>query len=435
MSKVEIKKISDMAHDAICKNDFMTALQCYYKILSIDPNDDSSLHFLSFIFNLQGQHKTALEMVNRAIDRYKCSATYYTTLASIQRNLCNYPEAIKAIDTACQLKPNDAVILSNAAMILGDERKYEQSKNIYEIALEFEPDNSFVHFNYALLLLTTGNFKQGWQEYEWRIPFHVNSSLPTYPKDLKDKKIRIIPEQGYGDFIMFSRFFESLRESGVSVFINCPKALEPLYECHYCPNPDFSINVMSLASLFDFIPNEPYIKPPGKLKLPKEHKLKIGLAPCAVKPFSNSVQVINRENGSVGIIPHPSNLAYLSTFKRSLPHDFFDPLINKNHKFYNLQKDSAEIFGVEDMRNDIKDFGNLADLVDQMDLIITVDTALAHLAGAMGKDTWLLLPYDFEWRWQADRKDSPWYPSMRIFRQQKRGNWNSVQDEVYNELT
>lgn len=433
MNKAEIKKLSDIAHDAICKSDFQTALEHYYQVLAIDSNDDSSLHFIAFILNLQGKHKTALDMVNRAIDRYQCSATYYTTLASIQRNLGNYPEAIKAINTACQLKPNDAVILSNAAMILGDERKYDRAKAIYEIALEFEPDNPFVHFNYSLLLLTMGEFKQGWQEYEWRMPFHFNTPRPTYPKDLKSKKIRIVPEQGYGDFIMFSRYFKLLEDAGASVFINCPKALEPLYQCHYCPNPDLSIHVMSLASLFNTIPNEPYIQAPGKLELPNNKQFKIGVAPCAVKPFNNSVQVVKRgEDGSIGIISHPSNMAYLSAFKRSLPHDFFDPLIkDQKYKLYNLQKD-ADFYGMEDMKDQIKNFGDLADLVSQMDLIITVDTALAHLAGGMGKETWLMLPYDFEWRWQAERKDSPWYPSMKIFRQPRRGDWYPVQEEMLN---
>lgn len=433
MNKVEIKRLSDIAHEAICNSDFQTALENYNKILTIDPNDDSSLHFISFILNLQGKHKTALELVNRAINRYQCSATYYTTLASIQKNLHNYPEAIKAINTACQLKPNDAVILSNAAMILGDERKYDKAKEIYKIALEFEPDNSFVHFNYSLLLLTMGDFKQGWKEYEWRMPFHFSIPIPTYPNDLKGKNVKIIPEQGYGDFIMFSRYFKFLEEAGASVFINCPRALEPLYKCHYCPNPDFSIHVMSLASLFETIPNEPYIKPPGKFLLSKSNKTKIGISPCAVKPFSNNLQVIKRDDGSVGIISHPSNMAYLSTFKRSLSHDFFDNLItSQKYKVYNLQRD-VDLYDVENIK--AQNFGDLADAVDQMDLIITVDTALAHLAGAMGKETWLLLPYDFEWRWQADRKDSPWYPSMRIFRQQKRGDWTSVQDEVYSKLT
>jgi hypothetical protein len=268
-----------------------------------------------------------------------------------------------------------------------------------------------------------GQFEKGWQEYEWRIPFYYNTPKPIYPTDLKNKKVKIIPEQGYGDFIMFSRYFKLLEQAGASVYINCPKALEPLYQCRYCPDPDFSIHVMSLASLFNVIPSEPYIKAPGKLKISGDNK--IGIASRAVKPFSSTAQVKIQKDGSLGIISHPSNLAYLSTFKRSLPHDFFDPLMDKN--LYNLQKDVA----INGMHNpEIEDFGQLADLVDQMDLIITIDTALAHLAGAMGKETWLLLPYDSEWRWQTDRSDSPWYPNMKIFRQPRRGDWTSVQEEM-----
>jgi tetratricopeptide (TPR) repeat protein len=431
MSKAKIKEISDKAYDAICDNDLQSALNSYYQILAIDSNDDSSLHFLAFILNLQGKYKTALDMVKRAIDRYRCSATYYVTLASICRNLGDYKEAVDAIKTACELKPNDPIILSNAAMILADERKYDKAKDIYELALEFEPNNAFLHFNYSLLLLTIGDFENGWREYEWRIPLHHNGKIQKYPKDLKGKKVKIIPEQGYGDFIMFSRYFKLLEEAGASVFINCPRALNRLYECHYCPDPDFSIYIMSLPILFKEIPNDPYIKAPGILKV-DDNCFKVGVITCAVKPANNSTQVVKKADGTIGILPHPENLAYLSTFKRSLPHDFLDPFqgIDKV-KFYNLQKDH-NCYGMENPR--ISDFGDLADYVNEMDLIITIDTALAHLAGAMGKKVWLLLPYDFDWRWQADKDYSVWYPTMKIFRQRKRGDWNSVQENLVSEF-
>jgi len=432
MSKAQIKQLSENAYTALCYNQFQIALDFYHAILTLDPNEDSALHSIAFILNLQGKHKTALDLAKKAITHYRCNAAYYTTLASIYRNLGNYQEAVSAIRTACELKPRDAMTLSNAAMILADERRYDRAKDVYEAALECEPDNAFVHFNYALLLLAMGDFKKGWREYEWRIPLHCDLPKPVYPQDLKGKKVRVIAEQGYGDFIMFSRYCKLLEKAGAIVYINCPRALEKLYDCHYCPDPDLSIRIMSLPSLFDEIPNEPYIKAPGKIQVPGDH-MKIGVVARAVKSFDNNIQVIKRCDGSINVVQHPASLAYLSTFKRSLPHDFFDPIIDRRDiRLYNLQRD-AEHYGTVEMK--INDFGDLADLVDQMDLIITIDTAVAHLAGAMGKKTWLLLPYDAEWRWQADREDSPWYPSMRIFRQPKRGDWTSVQDFVIGALT
>ncbi len=431
MSKEQIKQFSDEAYDAVCRNDLTTALDRYNKVLAIDPTDDSSLHFYAIILNLQGKHKTALEMVKRAINRYKCSAGYYTTLASICKNLEDYPAAIQAIRTAAELRPRDPVILSNAAMILMDERRYGSAKEIFEAALDIDPHNAFVHFNYSLLLLATGDYENGWKEYEWRIPFHYGKLPPEYPTDLKDKNIQIIPDQGYGDFIMFSRYVNLLEKAGAKPFITCSKALSRLYDSHYCPKPDVTMYVTSLARLFNEIPNEPYIKAPGLKKI-EDKGFKIGVASRALKNFNNDVRVLMKPDGGVHIVAHPSNLAYLSAFKRSLPHDFFDPFFSlRNVKLYNLQIDHQH-YAMKNMSNQISDFGDLADFVDQMDLIITIDTALAHLAGAMGKKTWLLLPYDFEWRWQADREDSPWYPSMRIFRQKSRGDWYSVQDQLLN---
>lgn len=429
MNKIQIKKLSDQAHQAISVGDLTTALNCYNSILEIDPADCDSLHFVAIVLNTQGRHKTALEMVKKAIERYSCNPAYYTTLASIYRSLGDYPEAVKAIKTACELRPHDAVKLSNAAMILADERKYDKAKEIFEMALEIDPDNPLIHFNYSLLLLTLGEYDKGWEEYEWRIPFHYRTAIPEYPKDLKGKKIQIVPDQGYGDFIMFSRYFESLKDAGAEIFVSCPKALDRLFESGYCSKPDFTIRVTSLGRLFNFIPNKTYIKAPGIKKLPEASGYKIGIASKGTKSFNNDLQVFSGPDG-FQIVPHPANLAYFASYKRSLPHDFFDVFFQFNKlDFYNLQTDNRHSL-MEDLGTSIKDFADLADYVDQMDVIVTIDTALAHLAGAMGKKTYLLLPYDFDWRWQADKKDSIWYPSIRILRQPVRGDWYTVQDEL-----
>lgn len=428
MNKVFVKQLSDQAYQALCVNDLAMALDCYTRISHLDPNNHASWHFMGLLLDLQGNHKTALDMVKKAIEFYKCSANYYTTLANIYRNLNRYEEAMEAIRISCELRPYDAVSLSNAAMILTDERKYSKAKEVYEAALQLEMGNSYVHFNYSLLLLSLGEFKQGWKEYEWRFPLLYNKPIPKYPEDLKGKKIQIIPDQGYGDFIMFSRFFKNLKESGASIFINCPKALSRLYDCHYCPNPDFTIYVTSLACLCDEIPTDPYIKALGNVKI-NESKFKIGVASRAVKQINNDVQIIKKEE-YLNILPHLSNLVYHSSLKRSLPHAFFDPLFSKNRKFYNLQIDT-NCYGMENVSGSISDFADVADLVEQMDIIITIDTALAHLSGAMGKKTLLLLPYNADWRWCGGFN---WYPSIEIIQQPVREDWESVQTSVARRL-
>jgi Tfp pilus assembly protein PilF len=426
MNKEQLRTMFDEAHKFVTENELTKAFEKYEEILAIEPDNDAALHLVAVLHNLQGNHKTALEMVLKAIGIYSCDSSYYTTMANIYRHLGDYKQSVDAIRTACELKPNDAINISNAAMILAEEKRYDRAKELYLTALEIEPECPFIHFNLSLLLLKLGEFKEGWKEYDWRLPFFHGADLPTYPEELKGKKIRINHEQGYGDFIMFARYFKLLEDAGAEVYVNCPKPLAALFPTHYCDKPDYTLMTMSLPNLFDTIPNEPYIKKRWHYPF-HEEGFKIGVAWMAAKPFNNFVQVVEQES-NVHIIPHPGNFAYLSAFKRSLPHDFFDALLDDN-VLYNLQTDTDH-YAMQNMGPKINNFADLADMVKAMDLIISIDTALAHLAGAMGKEVWLLLPYDCDWRWRVDGNKSHWYPSMKIFRQSKRGSWDSVQKEM-----
>jgi tetratricopeptide (TPR) repeat protein len=431
MSKAALKKLFDQAHSAICINNFTEALECYDKVLSMDPKNDAALHFVAFLQDIQGNHRKAVEILKVAIENYPCRASYYSTLSSALRHMDNYPEAVKAIRTACELQP-DAINLCNAATLLCDEKRFDRARDVYEAALDIEPESPFIHFNYALLLLKLGEYEEGWKEYDWRIPFHYNRPIPEYPVDLKGKKVRVIHEQGFGDFLMCARYLDLLRNAGAEVFVDCPKQLASLFNPHYCPNPDHTFMMMSLPRLFKEIPNAPFIQAP-KNKQIIGSGFKVGIAFEAKKPFNNNIQVVERD-GNLHIVPHPANLAYLSAPKRSLPHDFFDPFFRDGVRFNNLQVDTSH-YAMYNLK--AEDFSELADFVDGMDLIITIDTALAHLAGAMGKKTWLLLPYNCDWRWGASGENTIWYPSMKLFRQSRRGDWNSVQDKVlmaFNEL-
>lgn len=437
MDKLRIKELSDKAYSALCGSDFTTAVNCYNEVLTIDPDNSPALHFASILLNFSGKYRSAYNLLKKLLDKDKCNAEYYVTLSLILKNLDKYEQAVEAIRVAHQLKPRDPIIISNAAMLLADERRYDRAKDAFEIALDINPEIPFIHFNYSLLLLKIGDFTNGWKEYEWRIPFHYNSQIPTLPnvKDLKDKKIQIMPEQGYGDFIMFSRYFDLLEKEGAKVFVNCPHAIYKLYDCHYTPRPDYTFGIASLPLIFNSMPNKPYIKAPGIKKIDENNNFKIGIATNAVKEINNSAHVILKDEG-IHIVPHPGNLSYYYAFKRSLFNNFFTPIVDMDGvNLYNLQIDvKHDNEKIINLRHRIGDFSDLADFVDQMDLIITIDTALAHLAGAMGKPVWLLLPYDCDWRWQTEGERSIWYPSMRIFRQPKRGDWETIQTQIIDEL-
>lgn len=415
-----INNLKETALKALAHNDLAKAIPLYNKILEIDSEDHTANHMTAFVYDLQGQPEEAIKYALKSIKAYSCNADYYMTLANIYRRLEKYSEAVSAVKIACDLRPEDAVTWNNAAMLLAEEKKYDRAKSAYEYALELDPNSSYIHFNYSLLLLTLEDEK-AWEEYEWRIPLNYNTPKPNYP-DLSGKKIVIKHEQGYGDFLMCARYFKILEKLGAEVFLETPRALDRLFPSRFCEKPDLVINTMSLPYLIKNIPTEPYLNLP---QTPKDG-FKIGIAHKAIKPFNNDVRVTVKGD-KVQLLAHPANLAWLSAKKRSLPEDWFDFLISKNYDLYNLQIDAPH----PDIKSytGIYDFYDLAKAVEKMDLIITIDTALVHLAGAMGKPTWLLLPYDSEWRW-GTKNTTKWYPSVKILRCPKRGDWEQIKSKL-----
>lgn len=421
MSKEVIRRLISLAHDSLCRNSIKDALDCYNKVLCLDPDNAAARHFVAFVLDLQGQYAEALPHALKAVEVHKCNADYYSTLANVYRHLDNYQEAVIAAKTACDLRPQEAMMWNNAAMLLAEEKRFDRAKAAYQYALQLEPESSHIRFNYSLLLLALDD-PEAWDEYEWRIPLNYSQPRPRYPKVFRDKKVLIKHEQGYGDFLMCARYFPLLRELGAELHLETPRALDRLFPSTYCPRPDLTIYAMSLPLIFPATPTEPYLILD---KNRKNERFSVGVAHRAVKQFNNEVR-ITVDDERVQLLPHPANLAWQSAKKRSLPEDWFDNFPT-DVQLFNLQIDAPHpripSYG------GIEDFKDLAQAVANMDLIITIDTSLAHLAGAMGKETWLILPYDSEWRWGQGDKTS-WYPNTRIFRCPKRGDWASVEKEV-----
>jgi len=419
------------------------ALACHKAILELDPHNDQSLHFTSFILDLQGEHQQALELCKRAISCYGCCADYYATLSAICRHLGDYPQALAAAQTFLQMKPDCATAHSNLAMLLSEGKRHHQALEVYETALEIEPDSAFIHFNRALALLTLGNYQEGFAEYEWRLPLNEGRPIPTYPQNLEGKKVLLVHEQGFGDSIHFCRYAHDLRKLGADVYLDVPRPLHRLFvQCgktEPIENPDARISMMSLPKLLNMKQpdGKPYLcaiggrvcdkLPPGN---PGNRGNRIGIAFAAPKPFNSQVYVQTTEHG-VQILPHPANLAYLSAKKRCVPPELLEPLKSKGD-VYIVQK-TAHHPDFITLADCFEDFAHTGRALLEMNVIVTIDTAIAHLAGAMGVPTMLLLPYDGEWR-RGEGKATPWSACVKIYRQPKRGDWESVIQEVLNDL-
>ncbi|ULA61618.1 MAG: hypothetical protein LZF60_340159 [Nitrospira sp.] len=323
----------------------------------------------------------------------------------------------------------------------------EQSINQQGTLRQVEPCEYEVHRNLGFDLLTKGHFLEGFQELEHRLQcpsYLASEGIPVLPvprwdgQRLDGKTILLWAEQGYGDNIQFIRYAPMVAERGGSVIVACPPALQRLFgtvrgiskvyksaEEFSGASYEYQAPILSLPYLFgttiETIPADAYLLAPTEsaVCLRPSKGLKVGLV------WAGNPQHANDARRSVA-------LAYLL------------PLLQEpGVSWYSLQVGLAarEIIQlglarlIQDLSPQLHDFADTADAIRRLDLVITVDTAVAHLAGAMGKPVWVMLPAGADWRWLENRTDSPWYPTARLFRQPWQGNWVSVVKAVGLELT
>lgn len=352
-------------------------------------------------------------------------------------------EAVEWFQQALKMEPKNFVILSCLGTSLAGLARYDEAMDLQNQALKLKPDYPEAHFNRAILKLLRGDLENGWKEFEWRwktAKFAPHRRISTRPpwtgkQPLRDKSILIYHEQGYGDTLQFCRYVPLLAELGAKVILEVQPPLKSLLSelpgAHQViasgepvPDYEFHCSLFSLPLAFntqlETIPNPAkYIQAPAGLVSEWSKQLKhagtkrIGIA------WAGSRTNINDRN-------------------RSLPLEMLLPLVRLPITLVSLQKDlKAQDRAFLDAQPNIlrfeeqlRDFSDTAALIESLDLVITVDTSVAHLAAAMGKPVWILLAYAPDFRWLLDRSDSPWYPTAKIFRQPEIGNWTAVISEV-----
>lgn len=356
------------------------------------------------------------------------------TLHKLQR----LEEALATLDQAIAARPDYAPAFSNRGVTLCDLGRFDDALASYDRAIALRPDYADAHFLKSLTSLVTGDFTRGWPGYEWRHRAPVarlNPPARSRPQwrgegDIAGKTILLHSEQGFGDAIQFSRYVPLVAARGARVVLEVEPALrglmttlagaaEIVIKGEALPDYDLHCPLLSLPMAFETrletIPaSAPYLQAPDsavaawKQRLDNMSGLKIGLAWSG-----NSNHVRDRE--------------------RSMPLTQLEPLLKCDATFVSLQKQyrpgEAERLaqtGIRDVSADLHDFTDTAALIAALDLIITVDTAVAHLAGALGRPVWIMVTRAPDWRWLVDRDDSPWYPTARLFRQDERRDWSGV---------
>ena len=325
--------------------------------------------------------------------------------------------------------------------------RYEEALVYYDRAIMLNPENENAHFNNGLALLSLGRWREGWREYEWRLR-RVSTLLPPFPfltskkdaQNLMGSKVLIHSEQGFGDSMLCIRYASLLFAQGAEVFVSVQPELARLFahingvsrvipHGELLTNCDFQVAMMSLPGIFetslDTVPvNIPYITPlpelvsAWRMRMPETGRVRVGL-----------VWEANRSNLASGAL-------------RSMSFEEISLLLDVDYiDFYSLQVGSHEMRenvilrrNLIDLSPQITDFADTAALIANLDLVITVDTAMVHLAGALGRQTFLLLPWNRDWRWLEHGGHAVWYPDICIFGQETAGDWRSVLQIVKNKL-
>ena len=424
------------------------AVAAFRKALALQPDFFDAQLSLGNLLLAKGFTDEAVEAIRRATQINPAHPGAWVNLEAALQAKGLLDEAIAASRKAIELQPNFAPAHYNLGTALQKKGLFDEALAAYDKAIELQPEFAEAHMNKAWVLLIKGDCERGWPEYEWRakcrdfLAAQRNFSQPMWKgSDPAGKTILIHAEQGLGDTIQFVRYAPLLARRGARVIVECQPELKPLLqdlegvECVIStgePLPAFDMHVPMLSLPLAFgttlqtVPAvSPYLKPdPERVKAwraklrGRRPQLRVGLAWAG-----NPMNPADRD--------------------RSLPLSALAPLAEvKGVTFHSLQKGERAAqaktpppgMKLTDLTDDIKDFADTAALMAHLDLIITVETAVAHLAGALAKPVWTLLPFMPAWRWLLERNDSPWYPTMRLFRQPSPGDWDSVVQRVAEEL-
>jgi Flp pilus assembly protein TadD len=459
------------------------AAALYQQILIDHPNHAEAFHLLGTIALQTGDLDAAARLIQIAINLDSTVAGYHCNLGQALRRLGRFDEAIQscersivldpnlfvahnslayaflgngqidsAIDAyrrAIELSPQSAELYCNLSNAVGLKGNFEDARILLYRALQLNPDSPLAHWNLALNLLLCGEFRAGWKEYEWRWQWdgflspRRHFSQPTWDgSDLQGKTILLHFEQGFGDTIQFVRYAPLVAARGGKVLIASQPELTRLLR--------FTEALGAVVAVNDPVPEFDCHCPLGTLPLLFRTELdsipnKIPYLTVDESLTQTWGQIVKTFHGTtkVGLV-WAGNPNVQDDHTRSMNLEDLQPLADlADATFFSLQKGagaeqvSDSSFGSKlvDLGPQLKDFADTAAVIMSLDLTITTDTAVAHLAGALGRPVWLMLKSVPDWRWLLDRLDSPWYPTMRLFRQKTIGDWKGVVQQVRNEMS
>jgi tetratricopeptide (TPR) repeat protein len=450
----EARGLFEQANERQRAGDAAAAVALYGRAIARFPAFPDALNNLAITLKAQRQLPAAIACLQRALLYAPQSAALYSNLGNMLWVTLAFDEARAAFLRALALDATRPEIHHNLGLLQFSLGDYNAAIECYDRGLTLQPGNRTVQWDRALALLASGDYARGFAAYDVRFDLDDptlgfdrklrgvrNITLPLWQgEELAGRTLYVYAEQGLGDTLQFARFLPMVAARGARIVFDCAPGLLRLFE-----------NFPGIAVLRP----EDSPLPPADFHLPMmslPHRLGITLdnlparVPYLAPPLTGSSPIVERPPGTrlaIGIVwagrPHHSN-----DLNRSLALDHLLELCAvPGLALFSLQTGprSGDIAAhgaaalVRDLSPQIQDFLDTARLVRQLDLVITVDTAVAHLAGALGRPAFVLLPFTPDWRWLARRQDSPWYPTLRLFRQPAPRDWKSVVRDVREALS
>lgn len=421
------------------------AEQACRRAVELDPDSVEARWKLGAVQHERGDSSAAEATLRAALAIAPDNLEALLTLATLLCSLRRPEEAVAPVVHATEVAPGAAIVHANLGRVLAQCGREDEAAAAYARALELKPGYAEARWNLAQLLLGLGRYAEGWQMFDarWRLGKYARQR-PAVPfpqwsgEDLRGKRLFVHSEQGFGDTMQFLRFVEPAAERGAEVVLHVPKALLKLAATLR--------GVARLDVLGARVPECDYVCP--VMSLPRGFGTTVETIPCRIPYFAADASAVaawrhrldpdaTLHVGLVwasGISPALGKGFVESARARSLPLAALGALGSvRGARFYSLQKGppaaeaAAPPAGLRllDLSDDLHDFVDTAALICALDLVITCDTSISHLAGALGKPVWVLVNKPPSWRWLRNRDDSPWYPTMRLFRQASEGDWGA----------
>jgi tetratricopeptide (TPR) repeat protein len=434
------------------------AVQAYREAIRLEPGMGVGYSNLGLALQKLRRFEEAEGVLRKAVELDPGSGAGWQNFCNVLGDVGKTSEAVVAGRRAVELLPGSTGAWSDLGVACVEDGKLAGAKEAFERAVNNDPGWGEAHHNLAQVLLRLGEFEKGWAEYEWRwrckdFPSAIrNFSQPLWRgEDLMGKTILLYAEQGFGDAMMFARYVPLVMERGAKrVVVECQREIVSLVRSvgdvevvgygEALPAFEVQCPFLSLPGVFgtrvERVPARvPYLRA-------EEEKVEVWKKRLGTT-LNTQHSTLNTQKGGmkVGIV-WAGRPTHKNDHNRSMKLAQLGRLGMEGVVFYSLQvgpaageaRETPAGMALVDLSGELTDYSETAAVLENLDLVIAVDTSIVHAAGAMGKEVWVMLPFAGDWRWLGTREDSPWYPTMRLFRQEKWGDWEGVVERVREEL-